>query len=127
MSQASVNYPGARLAASLGYISLDPFTRIFPSDVTGCTGSARRNRIQFKPTYYESGCWQMSQPGDARTQSALLEGYQERQVTIDGVIHPLRSPFLVDGHAKPIELEGTFPRQKRRLICSILHIDWVSG
>ena len=44
-----------------------------------------------------------------RTQSALLEAMQERQVTVDGVTYPLPRPFLVLATQNPIELEGTFP------------------
>lgn len=44
-----------------------------------------------------------------RTQSALLEAMQERQVTVDGVTRPLDRPFLVLATQNPIELEGTFP------------------
>jgi MoxR-like ATPase len=44
-----------------------------------------------------------------RTQSALLEAMQERQVTVDGVTRPLPRPFLVLATQNPIELEGTFP------------------
>ena len=44
-----------------------------------------------------------------RTQAALLEAMEERQVTVDGVTHPLPSPFLVLATQNPVELEGTFP------------------
>jgi MoxR-like ATPase len=44
-----------------------------------------------------------------RTQSALLEAMQERQVTVDGVTHPQPKPFLVLATQNPVELEGTFP------------------
>jgi MoxR-like ATPase len=44
-----------------------------------------------------------------RTQSALLEAMQERQVTVDGRTYPLPRPFLVLATQNPIELEGTFP------------------
>lgn len=44
-----------------------------------------------------------------RTQSALLEAMQERQITVDGVTRPLPYPFLVLATQNPIELEGTFP------------------
>jgi len=44
-----------------------------------------------------------------RTQSALLEAMQERQVTVDGVTRMLPRPFLVLATQNPIELEGTFP------------------
>lgn len=44
-----------------------------------------------------------------RTQSALLEAMQERQVTVDGVTRPQPKPFLVLATQNPVELEGTFP------------------
>jgi MoxR-like ATPase len=44
-----------------------------------------------------------------RTQSALLEAMQERQITVDGETYPLPRPFLVMATQNPIELEGTFP------------------
>ena len=44
-----------------------------------------------------------------RTQSAMLEAMQERQVTVDGETRPLPRPFLVLATQNPIELEGTFP------------------
>ena len=43
-----------------------------------------------------------------KTQSALLEAMQERQVTIDGETHPLPDPFIVVATQNPIEMEGTF-------------------
>jgi MoxR-like ATPase len=44
-----------------------------------------------------------------RTQSALLEAMEERQVTVDGVTRPLPRPFIVLATQNPVELEGTFP------------------
>jgi len=44
-----------------------------------------------------------------RTQSALLEAMEERQVTVDGLTHRLPEPFMVLATQNPIELEGTFP------------------
>jgi MoxR-like ATPase len=44
-----------------------------------------------------------------RTQSALLEAMEERQVTVDGATRPLPYPFLVLATQNPVELEGTFP------------------
>jgi len=44
-----------------------------------------------------------------RTQSALLEAMQERQITVDGTTRVLPRPFLVLATQNPIELEGTFP------------------
>jgi MoxR-like ATPase len=50
-----------------------------------------------------------------RTQSALLEAMQERQVSIDGVTHPLAAPFIVLATQNPIEFEGTFPLPEAQL------------
>ena len=50
-----------------------------------------------------------------RTQSALLEGMQERQMTIDGETYRLPRPFLVLATQNPIELEGTFPLPEAQL------------
>ncbi|MBM3190903.1 MAG: MoxR family ATPase, partial [Chloroflexi bacterium] len=50
-----------------------------------------------------------------RTQSALLEAMQERQVTVDGETRPLELPFLVLATQNPIELEGTFPLPEAQL------------
>jgi MoxR-like ATPase len=44
-----------------------------------------------------------------KTQSALLECMEERQVTVDGTTHQLESPFIVVATQNPIEMEGTFP------------------
>lgn len=51
----------------------------------------------------------------AKTQSALLEGMQERQVTIDGVSHPLDHDFTVFATQNPIEYEGTYPLPEAQL------------
>lgn len=50
-----------------------------------------------------------------RTQSALLEAMEERQVTVDGVTRPLPYPFLVLATQNPVELEGTFPLPEAQL------------
>src|SRR2546429_492343 len=44
-----------------------------------------------------------------KTQAALLEAMQERQVTVDGTTYPVPSPFFVLATQNPVELEGTFP------------------
>jgi MoxR-like ATPase len=51
----------------------------------------------------------------AKTQSALLECMQERQVTIDGTSHPLAPPFLVLATQNPVESEGTYPLPEAEL------------
>src|SRR5215831_7908572 len=44
-----------------------------------------------------------------KTQSALLECMEERQVTVDGQTYPLTPPFMVIATQNPIEMEGTYP------------------
>jgi MoxR-like ATPase len=51
----------------------------------------------------------------AKTQSALLEGMEERQVTIDGVSHPLPDLFMVIATQNPVEYEGTYPLPEAQL------------
>jgi MoxR-like ATPase len=50
-----------------------------------------------------------------KTQAALLEAMQERQVTVDGVAHPLPDPFVVLATENPIEYEGTYPLPEAQL------------
>src|SRR6266446_3460293 len=50
-----------------------------------------------------------------KTQSALLEAMAERNVTVDGVTHPLPKPFLVLATQNPVELAGTFPLPEAQL------------
>ena len=50
-----------------------------------------------------------------KTQSALLEAMQERQVTLDGVTHPLEEPFMVIATQNPIEYEGVYPLPEAQL------------
>ena len=57
-----------------------------------------------------------------RTQSALLEAMQERQITIDGSTTPLPNPFIVLATQNPIEMEGTFPLPEAQLDRFMLRI-----
>jgi MoxR-like ATPase len=50
-----------------------------------------------------------------RTQAALLEAMQERQITVDGATHPLPDPFIVLATQNPVEYEGTFPLPEAQL------------
>ena len=50
-----------------------------------------------------------------KTQSALLEAMEERQVTVDGITHVLSEPFIVLATQNPIEYEGTFPLPEAQL------------
>src|SRR5205085_392825 len=57
-----------------------------------------------------------------RTQSALLEAMEERQVTVEGETRPLPRPFLVLATQNPVELEGTFPLPEAQLDRFLLRI-----
>jgi MoxR-like ATPase len=59
----------------------------------------------------------------AKTQSAMLEAMQERQVTIEGVTRELAPPFLVVATQNPVETEGTFPLPEAQLDRFLLRID----
>ncbi len=58
-----------------------------------------------------------------KTQSALLEAMEERQVTVDGEAHPLPTPFLVAATQNPIEYEGTYPLPEAQLDRFLMKID----
>ena len=58
-----------------------------------------------------------------KTQAALLEAMQERQVTIEGVAHPLPDPFLVVATQNPIEYEGTYPLPEAQLDRFVVKVD----
>ncbi len=59
----------------------------------------------------------------AKTQAALLEAMQERQVTVDGITHRLDRPFLVVATQNPIEYEGTYPLPEAQLDRFIVRIN----
>src|SRR5512137_145307 len=85
---------------------------LLPSDVTGLNWfNQKKQEFEFRAGPIHSQVLLADEINRAtpRTQSALLEAMQERQVTIDGVTHLLPRPFLVLATQNPIELEGTFP------------------
>src|SRR5690606_1114283 len=91
---------------------------LLPSDVTGINYSNQKNQeFEFRPGPVFSQVLLADEINRAtpRTQSALLEAMQERQVTIDGVTSKLPVPFLVLATQNPIELEGTFPLPEAQL------------
>src|SRR5207244_7648470 len=58
-----------------------------------------------------------------KTQAALLEAMQERQVSVDGVPRPLPDPFLVVATQNPIEYEGTYPLPEAQLDRFLMKVD----
>jgi MoxR-like ATPase len=102
------------LASSLGckFRRIQFTPDLLPSDVTGLNWfNQKKQEFEFRPGPVISQVVLADEINRAtpRTQSALLEAMQERQVTIDGMTHPLPRPFLVMATQNPIELEGTFP------------------
>jgi MoxR-like ATPase len=85
---------------------------LLPADVTGFSIlNQREQAFEFQPGPIFAHIVLVDEINRAtpRTQSALLEAMEERQVTIDGVTHPLPRPFLLLATQNPVELEGTFP------------------
>jgi len=102
------------LAASLGcgFRRIQFTPDLLPSDVTGINYfNQKQQEFEFRPGPIFSQLVLADEINRAtpRTQSALLEAMQERQVTVDGDTKPLPRPFLVMATQNPIELEGTFP------------------
>ncbi len=85
---------------------------LMPTDVTGVNVFDERSRdFVFRPgpIFADVVLADEINRAPAKTQSALLEALQERQVTVDGVSHPLSRVFTVFASQNPIEYEGTYP------------------
>ncbi len=91
---------------------------LLPSDVTG-SSIFNQQTAQFErrpgPVFTQVLLADEINRAGPRTQAALLEAMEERQVTIDGVTLPLPEPFFVVATQNPIELEGTFPLPEAQL------------
>lgn len=116
-----------RLVRSLGRVFSLPFSRIqftpdlMPADVTGTNvmeKDAQGNAVyRFQPGPIFSNIVLADEINRAtpRTQSALLECMEERQVTEGGMTYPLAAPFLVIATQNPVETQGTFPLPEAQL------------
>ena len=85
---------------------------MLPSDVTGVSIFNQKSmEFEFRPGPIMAQLVLTDEINRAtpKTQSALLEAMEERQVTVDGVTYPMARPFLVLATQNPIEYEGTFP------------------
>lgn len=85
---------------------------MLPSDVTGVSiFNQKTQEFEYRPGPIMAQIVLTDEINRAtpKTQSALLESMEERQVTVDGVTYPMASPFLVLATQNPIEYEGTFP------------------
>jgi MoxR-like ATPase len=98
---------------------------LLPSDITGVSIFNQQSQ-QFE---YRAGpvmaqivlADEINRAGP-RTQSAMLEAMEERQVTVDGTTRPLPYPFLVLATQNPVELEGTFPLPEAQVDRFLLRI-----
>jgi len=115
------------LARSIGCV----FRRIqftpdmLPSDVTGVSIFNQQTRaFEFRegPVFAQIVLSDEINRATPKTQAALLEAMEERQVTVDGVTRPLTRPFLVLATQNPIEYEGTFPLPEAQLDRFMLRI-----
>ena len=98
---------------------------MLPTDVTGVSVFNQKTReFEFRPGPIHAQIVLADEINRAtpKTQSALLEAMEERQVTVDGVTHPLTPPFMVLATQNPIEYEGTFPLPEAQLDRFLLRI-----
>ena len=85
---------------------------LLPSDITGVNAyNQERREFEFKPgpVFANIVVGDEINRASPKTQSALLESMEERQVTVDGTTYRLQAPFLVIATQNPIEMEGTYP------------------
>jgi MoxR-like ATPase len=99
---------------------------LLPSDVTGVNVfNQRSNEFEFRPGPVFANVLLVDEINRAspKTQAALLECMQERQVTVDGVSYQLAPPFMVMATQNPIEYEGTYPLPEAELDRFTMRID----
>ncbi len=105
-------------ATSLVFRRIQFTPDLMPSDVTGASiFSQKRGEFEFHPGPVFANLLLADEinRAPAKTQAALLEAMQERQVTIEGTTHRLDRPFLVLATQNPIEYEGTYPLPEAQL------------
>lgn len=101
---------------TVGRIQFTP--DLLPSDITGVSIYNQKNSdFEFHPGPILAQIVLADEVNRAtpKTQSALLEAMEERQVTVDGVTHQMPAPFMVMATQNPIEYEGTFPLPEAQL------------
>jgi MoxR-like ATPase len=108
------------LAKSLGcsFNRLQFTPDMLPSDVTGVSifnQSKRSFEFRPGPVFAQIVLVDEINRATPKTQAALLESMEEKQVTVDGITHPLPNPFMVLATQNPIEYEGTFPLPEAQL------------
>ena len=128
------DYPGLAktlIARAFAQVTSIGFTRVqftpdlMPSDVTGSSiYNQREGDFEFRPGPIFTNLLLADEINRAppKTQAALLEAMQERQVTIEGATRPLEPPFLVLATQNPIEYEGTYPLPEAQLDRFLLRV-----
>jgi len=128
------DYPGLAktlVARSFAEVTGLDFCRVqftpdlMPSDITGSSiYDQRAGELEFRPGPIFANLVLGDEINRAppKTQAALLEAMAERQVTADGVTHPLPVPFIVMATQNPIEYEGTYPLPEAQLDRFLLRI-----
>jgi MoxR-like ATPase len=102
----------------LGFARVQFTPDLLPSDVTGSSVWNQRDAdFEFRsgPIFTNLLLSDEINRAPPKTQAALLEAMQERQVTVDGTTHLLERPFLVLATQNPIEYEGTYPLPEAQL------------
>ncbi len=98
---------------------------LMPSDITGSSVfDQRTGDFEFRPGPAFTHLLLADEINRAspKTQAALLEAMQERQISIDGTTHPLVHPFLVVATQNPVEYEGTYPLPEAQLDRFLLRV-----
>ncbi len=98
---------------------------LMPSDITGINYyNQKKGEFEFRPGPIIAQIVLADEINRAtpRTQAALLEAMQERQITVDGVTEALPRPFMVLATQNPVELEGTFPLPEAELDRFLLRV-----
>jgi MoxR-like ATPase len=105
-------------AAGLQFSRVQFTPDLIPADITGATvlaGTGARAEFQPGPVFANLVLGDEINRAPPKTQSALLEAMEERQVTADAITRQLPDPFVVIGTQNPIEQEGTYPLPEAQL------------
>jgi MoxR-like ATPase len=114
-------------ATSLGFARIQFTPDLMPSDITGSSiYNQRESDFEFRPGPIFTNLLLADEINRAppKTQAALLEAMQERQVTIEGRTYPLDRPFIVLATQNPIEYEGTYPLPEAQLDRFLMRISF---
>ena len=108
-------------ALDLGFARIQFTPDLMPADITGTrivsADDLGRKRFELHkgPIFHQIVLADEVNRATPKTQSALLEAMQERQVTIVGETHPLPRPFFVVATQNPLEMDGTYPLPEAQL------------